>query len=139
MGTQRSHLTLRVEQTTLDHLNLRARHTGQPRSTLAERYIYEGLQMDEHPGIHFVDGALGRRAAVLGTQLEVWEIIETLRASDDSIAEAAAYHEIDEKFIRAAVAYYGSNRAEVDAFIQRVRDIAEHEEAKWRRAREALA
>jgi hypothetical protein len=37
------------------------------------------------------------------------------------------------------VGYYGSNREEIDAFVERVHDIAEHEEAKWRRAREALA
>jgi uncharacterized protein (DUF433 family) len=135
----RAHLTLRVAQSTLDDLNRRAHHTGQPRSALAERYVYEGLQMDEHPGIHFVDGALGRRAKVLGSGLEVWEIIAVLRDNDDSIAETAAYLAIDEKVVRTAVDYYGSHRAEIDEFIQRILDIAEHEEAKWLRAREALA
>ena len=135
----REHLSLRIERATLEHLNRRARHAGQPKSTLAERYVFEGLRMDEHPGIHFVDGALGRRPAVLGTGLDVWEIIETVRANDDSIAEAAAYLEIDADPIEVAVGYYGSNREEIDAFIERVHEIAEHEEGKWRRAREALA
>ena len=68
-------------------MSRRARHAGQPKSTLAERYVYEGLRMDDHPGIRFVDGTLGRRPAVLGTGLDVWEIVETIRANDDSIVE----------------------------------------------------
>lgn len=128
-----------MDPDTLERLERRAGHAAQPRSTLAERYVFEGLQMDDHPAIRFVDGALGRRAAVVGTGLDVWEIVATVRANDNSIAEAAAYLEIAEDLVRAAVGYYGSNVDEVDALIERVHDIAEHEEAKWLRAREALA
>jgi uncharacterized protein (DUF433 family) len=135
----RGHLSLRIARATLERLERRARHAAQPRSALAERYVFEGLQMDEHPGIRFVDGALGRRPAVAGTGLDVWEIVETVRVNGDSIEEAAAYLEVDPSVVRVAVGYYGSNREEIDAFVERVHDIAEHEEAKWRRAREALA
>lgn len=79
--------------------------------------------MDEHPGIRFVDGPLGRRPAVLETGLDVWEIIETLRANDDAISEAAAYLEIDSALVRVAVGYYGFNRTEIDAFIERVHEL----------------
>lgn len=95
--------------------------------------------MDEHSGIHFVDGPLGRRPAVLGTGLDVWELIETVHDNDGSVEGAAAYLEIDPRFVRVAVGYDGSNREEIDGWIERVRDIADEEEGKWRRAREALA
>lgn len=130
---------MRPDRDVLALLERRARAEGKPKSMLAERYLREGVQMDEHPGIGFVDGALGRRAAVVGTGLDVWEVVETVRENDDSVAQAAAYLEIEVRLVQVAVRYYGSNREEIDAWIERVRDIAEDEEAKWRRAREALA
>jgi hypothetical protein len=42
-------------------------HGACRRSSIAERYIEEGLRMDEHPAIDLRDGAAGRRPAVLGT------------------------------------------------------------------------
>jgi uncharacterized protein (DUF433 family) len=71
-------------------LRRRSRLSGQPRTTLAERYLYEGLLMDEIQGIHFVDGPMGRRPAVLGTGLDVWEIVKAVKDSG-SAREAAAY------------------------------------------------
>lgn len=130
---------MRPERTTLDLLERRARARAEPKTQLAERYLREGVRMDEHPGIHFVDGALGRRPAVLGTGLDVWEVIETVHDNDGSVDRAAGYLELDPRFVRLAVGYYGSNREEIDAWIERVRDIADEEEGRWRRAREALA
>lgn len=130
---------MRPERSTLELLERRARAEAVPKTRLAERYLREGTRMDEHPGIHFVDGALGRRPAVLGTGLDVWEVIATVQDNDASVADAAAYLEIETRLVQVAVGYYGSNRQEIDTWIQRVRDIAEEEEGKWRRARETLA
>jgi uncharacterized protein (DUF433 family) len=130
---------MRPELTTLELLERRARARGEPKTQLAERYLREGVRMDEHPGIRFVDGALGRRPAVLGTGLDVWEVIETVHDNGGSIDQAAAYLELDPRLVRVAVGYYGSNREEIDAWIERVRDIADEEEGRWRRAHEALA
>jgi hypothetical protein len=47
-----------------------------PQTTLAERYIEEGLRMDEHPLVYFREGASGRRPALLGTRLDGDEIDE---------------------------------------------------------------
>ena len=51
----------------------------------------------------------------------------------------AAYLEIDPRFVETALRYYGSNRAEIDDWLARVRDLAESEEAAWRAARDALS
>jgi uncharacterized protein (DUF433 family) len=123
----------------LELLERRARHLGQPRTSLAERYLEEGLLMEEHPGIHFVAGAMGRRPAVLGTGLDVWEIVEVVRDNDGSAADAAAYLEIEQRLVETALRYYGSNREEIDDWIARVHEFNEAEEAKWRAAQEAVA
>lgn len=94
--------------------------------------------MDEHPGIHFRDGASGRRPAVIGGP-DVWEIVMVVKDNDGSAEEAAAYLEVDPRIVHAALGYYGENAEEVDAWIARVHEIADREEAKWRTAHEAIS
>ncbi len=130
---------MRPSVRTLASLRERARLLGQKHTTLAERYVAEGVLMDEHPGIHFVDGAMGRRPAVIGTGLDVWELVAAAKDNAGSVAETAAYLEIDPRLVETALRYYGSNRAEIDDWLDRVRDLAESEEAAWRAARDALS
>jgi uncharacterized protein (DUF433 family) len=130
---------MRPTAKTLDRLRQRARLLGEKHTVLAERYLEEGVLMDEHPNIHFVDGAMGRRPAVLGTGLDVWEIVEVALDNDGSVRETAAYLEIDASLVQSALEYYGANREEIDDWITRVRELNERAEAKWRAAREALA
>ena len=138
-GDKRGQLSLRPSVRTLERLRERARLLGQRHTALAERYVAEGVLMDEHPGIHFVDGAIGRRPAVMGTGLDVWEIITVAKQNSGSVEETAAYLEIDPRFVEAATRYYGANQDEIDNWLGRVRDLAEREEAKWRAARNALS
>lgn len=106
---------------------------------LAERYLEEGVRMDEHPGIHFVDGPRGRRPAVIGTGLDVWEIVEVAKDNEGSVEETAAYLEIDPRLVESAIRYYGSNQEEIDDWAARERQLNEREEAKWRAAQAAIS
>lgn len=74
--------------------------------------------MDEHPLVRFVDGPAGRRASLLGTGLDVWEVIATVRDNDGDIGSVADYLELTLGLVQAAVAYYGTYRAEVDEWIE---------------------
>jgi uncharacterized protein (DUF433 family) len=80
---------------------------------------------------------MGRRPAVIGTGLDVWEIIEVVKDNACSIDETASYLEVDPRFVEAAARYYGSNREEIDDWIARARELAEREEAKCARPRAA--
>ena len=110
---------------------------GETYTSLAERYIDEGLRHADHPGIDFVDGPAGRRARIVGTGLAVWELIEVFRANDRSTATTAAYLDIPEAQVLAALDYYGDYPDEVDDWIERNRSTAEREQARWLRARQA--
>lgn len=134
----RGQLSVRPRRGTLDRLRRRARLSGQTRTTLAERYLDEGLLMDEVPGIYFVDGAMGRRPALMGSGLDVWEIVKVVKDSS-STQEAAAYLEVEPRLVELAIRYYGSNRQEIDDWIARVIELSELEEARWRAAQEAIA
>ena len=132
-------MSLRPAVRTLERLRERARLLGQKHTVLAERYISEGVLMDEHPGIHFVDGAMGRRPAVMGSGLDVWEIVSVAKDNQGSVEETAVYLEIDPRLVETATRYYGATRAELDDWLARVADLTAGEEAKWRAARDALS
>jgi uncharacterized protein (DUF433 family) len=129
---------MRPHAATLERLRKRARLSGEPRTTLAERYLAEGLLMDEVPGIHFVDGSLGRRPALIGSGLDVWEVVKVVKDNGGSAAEAADYLEVEPRLVETALRYYGSNREEIDDWIARVHELSEFEEASWRAAQEAI-
>lgn len=136
---KRRHVSLRIEEPTLEGLDRLARQTGTSRNALAERYIAEGAKMDEFSQIYFRDGELGRRAAVVGTRLDVWQVMETVRNHNNSIEEAADYLGLPAERVRAAVRYYAANRDEVDEFAARAIAAAERAEQLWRAEQDLLA
>jgi len=136
-NNSRGQISLRPTIETLERLEDRARLSGQRKTTLAERYLLEGLVMDEFPGIQFVDGPMGRRPALIGTGLDVWEVVKAVK-DGGSVEEAAAYLEVEPAAVSVALNYYGSNREEIDDWLARVLAVSEREEAKWHASREIL-
>lgn len=131
-------LTFRVRPATLHHLRRRAHELGQAQTALAERYLEEGLRRDEHPLVYFREGAGGRRAALIGTRLDVWQVIDTVKHAGNSIEEAAAYLELPVEKVRASVRYYADYTDEIDEWSARAAAVAEREEASWRRQQAVL-
>ncbi len=111
-------LSVRLNDATLDRLGARARRIHLPPRTLAQRYVEEGLRMDEHPLVRFADGPSGRRARLLGTGKDVWEVVEVVRDNGGDSAESARYLEIPLGLVQAAIAYYGAYTAEIDQEIE---------------------
>ena len=137
--TNKQPVSFRFDPRTVERLKRRSQEIGAPQATLAQRYIEEGMRVDEHPGIYFRDGGSGRRPAVLGTRLDVAQIIETLRQNDNSIEETAEYLDLSPAQVETALRYYAAYRDEVDEWIEQSRSIAERERELWRRREESLA
>jgi uncharacterized protein (DUF433 family) len=110
-------LSVRLTDATLTRLGNRAKRAHLPPRTLAQRYVEEGLRMDDHPLVRFSDGPAGRRARLVGTGKDIWEIIAVVRDNEGDAAEAARYLEIPVGLIQAAISYYGAYTAEVDELI----------------------
>lgn len=84
--------------------------------------------MRHAPGVFFVDGPAGRRAALAGTGLDVWEIIATWRACGQDFDQLrGSYGWLTEPQLRAALTYYDLYPQEIDARLER--------EAEWTRER----
>jgi uncharacterized protein (DUF433 family) len=113
--------------------------THAPQTTLAERHIEEGLRREEHPLIDFRDGAAGRRPALLGTRLDVAQVMSTIRQNGNSVEEAADYLEIPLEYVEACLRYYADYKDEIDAWSEHTQAIAERERERWQRRQQALA
>jgi len=137
-GSPRQHRSFRFSEATLSRLEARAHEIRETRTGLAERYVEEGLRMDEHPGIGFADGPAGRRAVVLGTGLDVWELVATIRQPGGSVEAASRYLELPVSAVRAAVRYCAAFPAEIDDLLERQAAIAEREQAAEKRERAIL-
>lgn len=111
-------LSVRLPETTLQRLGVRARRAHLPPRTLAQRYVEEGLRMDEHPLVRFAEGPAGRRARLLGTGKDVWEVITVVRDNDGDAAEAARYLEMPLGLVQAAITYYGAYPDEISQWIE---------------------
>ena len=87
--------------------------------------------MDEHPLVRFADGPAGRRARVVGTGADVWEVIAVVRDNNGDAAAAADYLEMPLGLVQAAVAYYGAYRDEIDEWISLNEADASESHASW--------
>jgi hypothetical protein len=142
MASRAKPFSIRMSETTLDHLGRGARRRGESRARTAERLIEEGLRMEDHAGIAFRDGPAGRRA-VLANGPDVWEVIDTLRGTEtsgeDAIAATAEWGNLTPGQVRVAVRYYADFTDEIDRWIANNRAEAVRARAAWERARDALA
>jgi uncharacterized protein (DUF433 family) len=107
--------SFRLSRRTLDLLDKTAHAVGESRNALADRLLGEALRSETHPLVRFQSGAAGRRRPILiGTRLYVYQVINTLRASDGNVDKAADYLGIGPQQVRAVLAYYADFTDEVD-------------------------
>jgi hypothetical protein len=88
-------------------------------SEIYRQVVEEWSRLQEHPGIRFVDGPAGRRAALVEGP-DVWQVIGIAKAYDfraDEISEA--YPWLSDTQLAAALAYYDAYPEEIEAALER--------------------
>lgn len=125
----------RLDAGVVDRLERRGARSGLNKSRLAERYIDEGVRMDDHPGIVFRDGPTGRRAGLVAGP-DVWEVIAAVRSTglegDEAIQAAAEFSALTVRQVRDAVGYYSEYPDEIEERIRRNHEGADEAERRWR-------
>jgi uncharacterized protein (DUF433 family) len=112
-----------MDEDTHEQLLARAKVADLTASQLVNRYVKEGLRMDEHPGIGFVNTSNGRRAVLAARpRIQVIDLIATWLGQRQDTAETARYFELSEDDIKAAVRYYAAFKSELDEVIRQHRD-----------------
>src|SRR5437879_2764043 len=92
------------------------RHPGWSGSSVANRFVDEVLRMDEHPGVVFRDGAVGRRAVLIGGPdvREVIRAVKSVRAAEpdldarDVVAVVARNTGVSSRLIDLAIRYWSA-------------------------------
>ncbi len=94
--------------------------------------------MEEHRLVHYVDGASGRRARLVGSGLDVWEVVSVVKDNGGDIASTANYLGLAHGLVQAAVAYYGAFADEIDEWIEINARESEEAHKAWLAGRAAL-
>ena len=96
-------------------------------SKLVNRYVKEGLRMDEHPAIAFKTTSHGRRAVLASRPgLQVIDIIGTWQGERQDVAATARYFRISEDDVRAVLRYYADYKNEIDQDLKAHLDAQEN-------------
>ncbi len=94
-----------------------AKAQGRDEGELLDELIEESVRMREHHGIGFKGGPAGRRAWVIGTGLDVWEMIEMHRSMGrETLLESMG--NVSEASLRAALSYHESYPEEIEAALK---------------------
>jgi hypothetical protein len=116
MATKSAPFSMRLSkrmETLVDH---EARRTGRSRGAIVEALAEEALRTRLFPGIAFRGADWERRAWVIGTALDVWQIVDAHRdiGSVERMAEDGA---ANERQIQLALNYYELFGEEIDMAI----------------------
>lgn len=96
-------------------ISVETERRGERWSDTAVQLLEEGVRRRRVPGIVFTDGAIGRRATVAGTGLDVWEVIGTwLEVGRDRERLRKAFEWLSERQLDAALLYYDYYPQEID-------------------------
>jgi uncharacterized protein (DUF433 family) len=120
MTVSRKPIGLRLPEDVRSEIEREQKMRGTTFSAAAISLLREAIRMRRVPGIHFVEGVGGaRRAAVVGTGLEVWEIVRTYKEVGEDYGELRnSYPWLSEPQLRAALSYYELYPGEIEARLE---------------------
>jgi hypothetical protein len=127
MVTKSKPFTMRLTEETNAWVEHEARRTKRSKGAIVEALAEEAARMRRFPGIAFRGPEHDRRAWLLGTALDVWQVIEAYQ--DMGLERMLDEGDLSERKIRLALAYYEAYPKEIDEA------VAENQrsEEEWRR------
>lgn len=106
--------SIRLSQTTNRFVEAEARRTKRSKGAVVEALTEEAARIRRFPGIGFRGEEPYREAWVIGTGLDVWEVIELLQ-DHGSVESLLEDHEnLTRRAVELAQAYYESYSDEID-------------------------
>ena len=113
MASKSQPFSMRLSRVTDELVTLEARRTRRSKGAVVESLADEALRARRFPGIAFRGTDWNRRPWVIGTALDVWEIVDATRGFD-SPQDAADATDLAEAHVRLALAYYEAFPQEID-------------------------
>jgi uncharacterized protein (DUF433 family) len=116
MATKSAPFSMRLSKRMETLVDREARRTGRSRGAIVEALAEEALRTRLFPGIAFKGADWERRAWVMGTALDVWQIVDAYR-DIGSVERMAEDGSASERQIRLALDYYEMFPEEIDEAI----------------------
>jgi uncharacterized protein (DUF433 family) len=117
MTTKSEPFSIRLSKTTDELVTREAERTRRSKSAVVEALTEEALRTRRFPGIAFRGADWNRRPWLIGTALDVWEVVRAARAYA-SARQMAADTDLTEQQVRLALAYYEEHPEEIDDAIR---------------------
>lgn len=116
MATKSAPFSMRLSKRMEALVDVEAKRTGRSKGAIVEALAEEALRMRLFPGIGFKGRDWDRRAWVMGTALDVWQIVDAHKdiGSVEHMAEGGS---ASERQIQLALDYYKMFPEEIDTAI----------------------
>lgn len=109
--------SLRLSEETDRLVTAEAKRTKRSKGNVVETLAEEALKARLVPGIAFRGDDYNRRAWLMGTSLDVWQVVEAYKDFSESFDRAIAETDLTERELRTALSYYERFPQEIDDFI----------------------
>lgn len=119
-GRKSAPFSIRLDQRDDEYVQTQAKRLNRPRGSVVQDFTSEAIRMRRFPGIAFRGDDQRRRAWVIGTGLDIWEIVSLLR-DFGSERELMQEYELTPGQIRIALAYFNEYHDEVEEQLERGR------------------
>jgi hypothetical protein len=116
MSAKSAPFSMRLSKNMEALVELEATRTGRSKGAVVEALAEEALRMRLFPGIAFRGTDWDRRAWVIGTALDVWQIVDAYR-DIGSVERMTQGGSASERSINLALAYYERFPGEIDTAI----------------------
>jgi hypothetical protein len=130
MATKSAPFSMRLSNRMQALVDREARRTGRSRGAIVEALAEEAMRTRLFPGIAFRGADWERRAWVIGTALDVWQIVDA-HHDIGSIEPMAEGGSANERQIQLALHYYETFPEEIDAAIAESRRTIEQLEEEF--------
>jgi uncharacterized protein (DUF433 family) len=130
MATKSAPFSMRLSKRMEMLIDREAKRTGRSKGAIVEALADEALRMRLFPGIGFKGTDWDRRAWMMGTGLDVWQVVDVYN-DVGSVERMVEGWSINERQIQLALDYYKMFPEEIDAAIAENRRPIEQLEEEY--------
>lgn len=117
MGKKSTPFSLRLSEDTDRLVTAEANRTKRSKGSVVETLAEEALKARLIPGIAFRGDDYDRRAWLIGTSFDVWQIVDAYKDFDEDFQQVVAETDLNERELRTALRYYERFPEDVERFI----------------------
>jgi uncharacterized protein (DUF433 family) len=117
MSRKSAPFSLRLSEQTDRLVTAEAKRTKRSKGSVVETLAEEALKARLVPGVAFRGDDYNRRAWLIGTSMDVWQVVEAYRDFGEDFERTVGETDLTARELRAAVSYYERFPQEIDDFI----------------------